>query len=121
MFKLDQKAGRFKAIKTQYTGTFFGITGKPGALIAFGMRGNAFRSRDGGAGWQKVETGVPVGLMGATVTGEGKIVLVSQGGHVLVSSDDGASFTQIKIDQPTPAAAVTAFDGNTLALVGRAA
>lgn len=119
VFKLDQTKGRFKALKTSYAGTFFGITGKPGAVIAFGMRGNAFRSRDGGANWQKVETGVPVGLMGGTVTEEGKIVLVSQGGHVLVSSDDGTSFSQVRIDQPTPAAAVAALDKNTLALVGQ--
>lgn len=119
VFKLDQAKKRFTALKTSYSGTFFGITGKPGAVIAFGMRGNAFKSRDGGATWQKVETGVPVGLMGGTVTGDGTIVLVSQGGHVLVSSDDGSSFSQVKIDRPTPAAGVAAIDGNTLALVGQ--
>jgi photosystem II stability/assembly factor-like uncharacterized protein len=119
VFKLDPVKQRFTALKTSYTGTFFGVTGKPGAVIAFGMRGNAFKSRDGGANWQKVETGVPVGLMGGTVTPDGTIVLVSQGGHVLVSSDDGSSFSQVKIDRPTPAAGVAAIDGNTLALVGK--
>ncbi|HWT80802.1 MAG TPA: YCF48-related protein, partial [Candidatus Methylomirabilis sp.] len=119
VFKLDQKAGRFTAIKTPYVGTFFGITGKPGALVAFGMRGNAFRSKDGGASWQKVETGVQGGLMGAAVTEDGRIVLVSQGGHVLVSGDDGASFNQVKIDQATPAAGVAAVGKNTIALVGQ--
>ncbi len=118
IFKLDQAKGRFAATKAPYAGTFFGVTGKAGAVIAFGMRGNAFRSSDGGANWQKVETGVPVGLMGATVTADGRIVLVSQGGHVLLSSDDGVSFTQAKLDQPLPAAAVAALDGNTLAMVG---
>ncbi len=119
VFKLDQAKGRFKEIKTPYTGTFFGITGKPGAVVAFGMRGNAFRSSDGGSNWQKVETGAPGGLMGATVTEEGKIVLVSQGGHVLASSDNGSSFSQVMVDQPTPAAAVAALDNKTLALVGQ--
>jgi photosystem II stability/assembly factor-like uncharacterized protein len=119
VFKLDRKSERFRAIKTPYVGTFFGITGKPGALIAYGMRGNAFRSRDGGKSWQKVETGVQGGLMGAALTEDGRIVLVSQGGHVLVSGDDGGSFTQVRIDQPTPAAGVTSLDRNTLALVGQ--
>ena len=119
VFKLDQEKKRFTALKTSYNGTFFGVTGKPGAVIAYGMRGNAFKSRDNGANWQKVETGVPVGLMGGTVTEDGKIVLVSQGGHVLVSSDDGTSFTQVKIDRPTPAAGVAAIDKDTLALVGQ--
>lgn len=120
VFKLDRHAGRFKAMKPPYAGTFFGITGKHGAVVAFGMRGNVFRSRDGGASWQKVETGVPAGLTGATVTEEGRIVLVSQAGDVLVSGDDGASFTQIKIDRPVPASAVTALDKNTIELVGLA-
>jgi photosystem II stability/assembly factor-like uncharacterized protein len=117
IFKLDQALGRFKEIKTAYTGTFFGITGKPGAVVAFGMRGNAFRSRDGGGNWEKVNTGVSGGLMGATVTADGKIVIVSQGGHVLMSSDDGVSFSQLKLDQ-IPAAAVVALDGGMMALVG---
>jgi len=119
VFKLERSSGRFKAIKTPYSGTFFGITGKPGALIAFGMRGNAYRSRDNGSSWQKVETGVPGGLVGGTATVDGRIVLVSQGGNVLVSSDGGASFVQAKIEQPTPAAGVTALDNTTLALVGQ--
>jgi photosystem II stability/assembly factor-like uncharacterized protein len=118
IFKLDQKSGRFEAIKTPYTGTLFGITGKPDALIAFGMRGNAFLSRDSGKNWQKIETGVQGGLTGATVTEEGRTVLVSQGGQILVSSNDGSSFAQVKIEQPTPTASITALGKNDLAMVG---
>lgn len=118
VFKFDPKAERFKAIKTPYAGTFFGVTGKTGAVVAFGMRGNAFISRDGGARWQKVETGVPMGLTGGAVTEDGQIVLVSQGGHVLVSNDNGASFSHVKIEQPLPAAAITTVDKNTIVLAG---
>lgn len=118
IFKLDQKSGRFNAIKTPYVGTFFGITGKPGAVIAFGMRGNVFRSRDDGASWQKIETGVPAGLVSGAVTNDGRIVLVSQGGQVLLSKDDGSSFSQVPIEQPAPAAAVATVDTTAIALVG---
>ena len=119
VFRLDQAKKRFTALKTGYTGTFFGITGKPGALIAYGMRGNAFRSKDGGNNWQKLDTGVQGGLMGGTMTPDGTIVLVSQGGHLLVSSDDGTTFSQVKMERPTPAAGVTAIDATTLAMVGQ--
>lgn len=118
VFKLDQQSGRFKSIKTPYTGTYFGIIGKPGALVAFGMRGNAYRSRDNGSNWQKVETGVPVGLVGATITADGKLVLVSQAGHVLVSNDDGARFMPVKIDHPTPSAGIVAVGKDAVAIVG---
>jgi photosystem II stability/assembly factor-like uncharacterized protein len=118
VFKLDRKAERFRAIKTPYSGTFFGITGKPGVVVAFGMRGNAFRSRDGGASWQKIETGVPMGLTAGAVTGDGKIVLVSQAGHVLVSRDGGVTFAMAAVGQPTPAAGAAVCDNTSLALVG---
>jgi photosystem II stability/assembly factor-like uncharacterized protein len=118
LYKLDGRSGRFKTIKTPYSGTFFGITGRPGAVILFGMRGNAFRSSDGGASWKKVETGVSAGLTGAMVLEDGRFVLVSQIGHVLVSSDDGKSFDQVKIERPFAAAAVTALDRDTLVVAG---
>lgn len=118
VFKLDPKSGRFTAIKTPYAGTFFGVTGKPGAVIAFGMRGNVFRSGDDGNSWQKIETGVPAGLVSGAVTNDGRIILVSQGGQVLVSKDDGLSFSQVPIERPAPATAVASVDTTNIALVG---
>lgn len=118
VFKLDAKTGRFVAIKTPYAGTFFGVTGKPGAVVAFGMRGNVFRSSDDGASWQKIETGEPAGLVSGAVTDEGRIVLVSQGGQIIVSNDNGSSFMHVPTEQPNPAAGVTSVDNTTIALVG---
>jgi photosystem II stability/assembly factor-like uncharacterized protein len=120
VFKLDRQTGRFKALKPPYNGTFFGVTGKPGAVVVFGIRGNVFVSSDGGAAWRKIETGVPAALTGGTVTGDGRIVLVSQAGHVLVSGDDGRSFHPLKIEHPVPATAVTAFGNDMLALASLA-
>lgn len=118
VFKLDSKTGRFNAIKTSYSGTFFGVTGKQGAVIAFGMRGNVFRSSDDGANWKKIETGVPAGLVSGAITEAGQFVLVSQGGQILVSSDNGASFKLVPVERPTPASAVVSIDATTIALVG---
>jgi photosystem II stability/assembly factor-like uncharacterized protein len=118
VLKLDRKTGRFAAQKTPYNGTFFGITGKPGSVIAFGLRGNVFRSTNGGAGWQKVETGVQAGLTGATVTEDGRIVLVSQSGDLLVSSDNGSSFKAVKTDKSIFATAVTAIGKDALLIAG---
>lgn len=118
VLKLDQKTGRFAAQKTPYNGSFFGITGKTGSVVAFGLRGNVFRSSDSGTGWQKVETGVQSGLTGAAMTEDGRIVLVSQGGDVLVSSDNGSSFKAVKVDQPIFATSVTAINKETLLISG---
>lgn len=118
VLKLDRKTGRFMARKTPYNGSFFGITGKSGVVIAFGLRGNVFRSTNGGAAWQKVETGVQAGLTGATVTEDGKIILVSQNGDVLVSGNDGISFTPLKTEKSIFATSVAAINKETLLIGG---
>lgn len=118
ILKLDPAAKRFYKLDTPYLGTYFGITGRSGALIAFGMRGNVFRSADGGKNWQKVETGLQTGLTGAAVTGNGHIVLVSLGGEIILSADNGTSFKPVEAEQALPLAAVIATDKNTLVLAG---
>ena len=105
LMRLDTEAGRFRALTTPYEGTYFGVTGNARSVVAFGLRGNAFRSTDGGKSWSKAETGLQVGLIGGTEH-EGRLVLVSQAGHLLVSRDDGASFAPMKVERAVPGAAV---------------
>src|SRR4029077_12305261 len=96
VLKLDREAARWRAVELPYKGTLCGITGSAKSVVVFGLRGNAFRSADRGRSWQKVETGLQVGVTGGT-TGGGRMVLVSNAGHVLVSKDDGASFKSLAI------------------------
>jgi photosystem II stability/assembly factor-like uncharacterized protein len=106
LLKLDPAASRFTAVDTGYRGTYFGITGTDEAVLAFGLRGNVFRSADGGEQWQKVETGLQEGITGAANCGGKQLVLVSQSGRMLTSDDAGASFRPVKLQQPAPASAV---------------
>ena len=106
--------GRFRALASPYQGTLFGVTGNARAVVAYGLRGNVVRSGDGGATWQGLSTGVPVGLTAGTLDAKGRIVLVSQTGHLLASGDDGASFTAVKLERPVPAAAVLALAGGLI-------
>jgi len=116
--KWDRESGRFVALTLPYAGTLFGVVGKGRVVVGHGLRGNVVRSGDGGATWQSVATGVGVGLTAGTVDERGRIVIVSQAGHVLASSDDGASFSPLKIERPTPAAAVASAGPGVLALAG---
>jgi photosystem II stability/assembly factor-like uncharacterized protein len=114
--KLDRAAGRFRALDMPYAGTLFGITGAPDALVVHGLRGSLLRSTDGGQRWQALPATVPAGLGAAATDAQGRIVVVSQAGHVLLSSDRGASFAPTKVERPLPAAAVlTTPDGLVLA------
>jgi photosystem II stability/assembly factor-like uncharacterized protein len=118
VLKLDKTAQRFKLLPVDYKGTFFGIIGKPGSVIVYGLRGNAFRSGDGGKTWQKIETGVMAGLTASMVTADGRILLVSQVGQVLVSADDGRSFTKLKLERQVPASALLETAERALAIAG---
>lgn len=108
LLKRDRATGRFAAMESPYKGTLFGVTGNDRAVVAYGLRGNVVRSTDGGASWQGLNTGVPVGLTAGVLDARGRILLASQTGHLLASQDNGASFAPIKLDRPVPAAAVLA-------------
>lgn len=118
VLRLDDTSGRFRALDVPYKGTFFGIAGKPGAVVAYGLRGNVFRTTDRGKSWTKIETGLSVSLVGSALTDDGRIVLVSQAGHVLDSSDNGESFRIRKFDRPHPSAAVIASGERSLLIAG---
>ncbi|MEJ6656784.1 MAG: YCF48-related protein, partial [Pseudomonas sp.] len=92
ILKLDPVAEHFTATSTPYRGTFFGITGNSSVALAFGLRGNAYRSVDGGMSWKPVDLSLNSSITSGTVAADGRVILVSQGGHVLVSQDNAASF-----------------------------
>jgi len=118
VMRFDRTAGKFQRMETPYPGTFFGVTGKAGSVVVYGMRGNVYRSADRGETWSKIETGIPVGLMGAAVAEDGRIILVSQAGNVLVSRDGGASFKTAKMEIPCFTSAVAALNGDAVVMTG---
>ena len=116
VLKLDAAAQRFVTTPTPYAGSFFGLTGSDQSVLVFGLRGNIVRTRDGGASWQKVETGLEVALTGGARSPDGRVALVSASGQVLVSSDDGQRFSQLRA-VPLPTSSIAAGSA-ALALVG---
>ena len=118
LLKLERDSGRFAALTLPYAGTLFGLVGKDRVVVAHGLRGNVVRSADGGQTWQSVPTGVGVGLTASALDERGRMVIVSQAGHVLVSGDVGASFAPLKLERPTPAAAVVSAGTGALAIAG---
>lgn len=106
LLKLDHSTGRFRALDVPYQGTLFGVTGNGRVLLVHGLRGTLLRSVDGGRQWQPISTGLQVGLTGSAVGEDGRLFVVSQAGHLIVSRDDGATFQPIGVDRPAPAAAV---------------
>jgi photosystem II stability/assembly factor-like uncharacterized protein len=118
LLRLDRTSQRFVAVPTPYKGTFFGVLARPDLLLAYGLRGNAWRSPDGGRTWQKAETGVDTGLTGGTLLDDGGILLVSQGGQLLLSRDNAGHFTAVPGLKASPAFGVVPAAGSSVALVG---
>jgi photosystem II stability/assembly factor-like uncharacterized protein len=81
--KLDAAGGQFTTVTTPYEGSFFGMYTADGVALAHGLRGNAYISRDGGAAWTKVNTGVSANIIAALPGQANDLVLVSQAGDVL--------------------------------------
>lgn len=118
LLKLDKTSGHFRALASPYKGSFFGVTGHAGMVLAYGLRGNLFRSTDGGARWQKIETATLAGLTGGQVLASGDVVLVSQGGEVLRSRDNGASFGRMTPPQRFSYTGLTPTANGALAITG---
>ncbi|HSC65836.1 MAG TPA: YCF48-related protein [Caldimonas sp.] len=118
LVKLERDSGRFAALTLPYAGTLFGLIGKDRVVVAHGLRGNVVRSADGGQTWQSVATNVGVGLTASAFDERGRMVIVSQAGHVLVSADLGATFAPLKLERPTPAAAVVSAGAGALVIAG---
>ena len=104
----------FAALASPYKGSFFGLLAtRSGALVAYGLRGSAWRSADGGERWEKATLDSPVTLQAGLQAHSGELVLRAQTGELFESRDDGRSFRSLKSPAgPLPAAGLaTAPDG----------
>ena len=79
IMKLDDTAQRFKALTVPYNGSFFGIAAAGNAVVAFGLRGNVYRSDDAGATWAKADAGLPATIVGAARAADGALLLADVG------------------------------------------
>ena len=117
VFRLDAQRQRFDPIATGYAGSFFGFVGRDDDVLAHGLRGTAFRSRTGGASWNKLSLNLNAGLNGGAVFDDGTFALVSQDGRVLLSSDRGDSFRPLAVPRPSLFTSITQASPGT-AVVG---
>jgi photosystem II stability/assembly factor-like uncharacterized protein len=87
-------------------------------VLAYGLRGNLYRSADGGDSWQKVPTGTLAMLDGGAPLGSDGAALVGLSGVLLVSRDAGRSFTLVQQADYRGLAAVLAVGADALVVVG---
>jgi photosystem II stability/assembly factor-like uncharacterized protein len=118
VLRLDQASGTFVPVATPYEGTYFGVLATKDSLIVYGLRGTGFRSSDGGTTWTKLNIPYSQAITAATTLETGSIFLFSQAGHVLLSTDGGASFRSRPQGSLIPVSGAAAADNRSLVLVG---
>jgi len=98
----NRDASRFEELKSPYGGSFFGLLIKGNSLFAFGLQGNAFRSRDGGTTWVPLR-GFGLGsINAAALLADGRIVFATQGGKLYQTRDDGDTVSELPDARPMP-------------------
>jgi photosystem II stability/assembly factor-like uncharacterized protein len=116
LLRSEDRGEHFTALTSPYAGSWFGLLADQDGVVVFGLRGNAYRSDDLGNSWRQLPTGTPVTISAGLRTADGRLLLATQAGQLLISGDRGASFAPLAGAAGLPLAAVTeAPDGLVLA------
>ncbi|BAW24131.1 WD40/YVTN/BNR-like repeat-containing protein [Pseudomonas putida] len=110
----DMGDGQFVKQPSPYEGSYFGLlTMGPDELIAFGLRGNVFRSEDGGQHWQQPSIrGARATFNAAVQVDEHSLILLDQAGRLYSSNDNGRNFQSVPFEWGAPLTGATlAADG----------
>jgi photosystem II stability/assembly factor-like uncharacterized protein len=118
MLCLDEASGRFVAVPSPNTGTWFGIAGAGRTLLAFGLQGRAFRSADAGDSWQPVNLPTQGVIAAGDVSASGLAVLGDSTGRLWISQDGGQSFSVIDNGRATPIFGLRLLSQGNALLVG---
>ncbi|MNC20295.1 hypothetical protein D3C75_682400 [compost metagenome] len=84
--------------------------------MVFGLRGNAFTSLDEGNSWKKLDTGVSDSINSAMMLADGRFVLASASGTLLVSSADGDRIANKVSEGRSPLYGVTTSSAGMVAI-----
>lgn len=100
LFQRDSGEAILRVTETPYAGTFFGFIALPyDQLLAFGLRGNVWRSSAGE--WQRIDLGSEVTLTAGLALDQERVLLADEGGHLFISADRGQTFRKLHI-KPVP-------------------
>ena len=106
--------------ETGYDGSFFGVlvNSSTDSVFAYGLRGTIYRSTDGGDSWESLHSGSTYSFFGgASVDGDG-LVFVGQNSAVVLTRDDGESFTTLTQDSRRGLTGVTTLPDGRIAVTG---
>ncbi len=119
VLQLAASGDRFEARDAGYQGSFFSVLVTPARTMVFGMRGHAYeRAAEAGA-WTRREMPAQGGLNGAALLDDGRVVVVSQDGKVLLRGAGPADgFSLVPMVRPSVFTAAAPAGTGRLMVVG---
>jgi photosystem II stability/assembly factor-like uncharacterized protein len=116
--RLDAAGQHFDAVPVDYAGSLFAVVDAGDAVLVGGLRGNLFRSADGGATWTKVDGGLAATIVAGATLGPGKALLADQGGRLALSNDGGLTFEPLALAKTVPLTSIIDAGDGKLGLTG---
>lgn len=95
LMRLNPQTQQFTSIETPYNGTYFGVRALPNLLLAYGLRGSLYASRDDGQQWEQIDTGLNASLISAVGSGQ-QLIIVSQSGAMIALDKQSLSITPLQ-------------------------
>ena len=89
-----------------------------GVLLVVGERGSAYRSRDAGESWERLQLPYGGSMFGAIALGDEHLVAFGLRGHVLEARDGGSSWTELDTGTELSLMGGAALEGGGFVVVG---
>jgi photosystem II stability/assembly factor-like uncharacterized protein len=90
LLRSDDAGQHFIRLSSPYPGSFFTATTSDRTLLVAGLKGNAFRSNNRGATFNKLIEAPPINIVASRRLAANRLLLVNQSGQLLVANDEGA-------------------------------
>ena len=121
LFRSKDGGKTWSSLNSPYEGSFFGIIigFKPNELLLYGLQGHIFKTVDGGISWREIATDNNNGLMAGVLYGDKGVVIVGNGGVIMLSKDFGDSFTKEVTDDRSSIVGVIKTATDQLLFVGQ--
>lgn len=120
IYRFDRNQNRFLRMDTGYIGSFFGIVGNDDTLVAYGLRGTAYRSSRRGdlLRWSVLAAPSEQTIAAGLVRPDGSFVLVNLAGQFLLVDKSAKDVRLVPASRVMRMTGITAVDANTFIVTG---
>ena len=98
LFVSYDQGDHWETLYGPYQGSFFAIqeTNNVGEALLYGLKGHVFKTKDAGQSWERIKVDVETSLTASSISDEGVITIACFSGALLISYDQGESFSHLK-------------------------